>query len=91
MMTSSLLAARPVLDRRSSHTGVVTMYTAGNGRRVSHTVGLSPRGAGQVGHHLDVPHARSRGSSLPGNIELVNQVKDFGTESYKTFFFTMIS
>ena len=28
----------------------------------------------QVGHHLDVPHARSRGSSLPGNFELVNQV-----------------
>jgi hypothetical protein len=76
-MTSSLLAARPVLDRRSSHTGVVSMYTTGNVRRVSHTVGLSSPRAGQGGHHLDVPHARSRGSSLPGNIELVNQVKLF--------------
>ena len=74
MMTTNLLAARPVLDRRSSHTGVVTLFSGqANGRRVSHTVGLSPR-ASQGGHHLDVPHARSRGSSLPGNIELVNQV-----------------
>ena len=73
-LTTNLLAARPVLDRRSSHTGVVTLFSGqANGRRVSHTVGLSPR-ASQGGHHLDVPHARSRGSSLPGNIELVNQV-----------------
>ena len=76
-MTNNLLAARPVLDRRSSHTGVVTAFAAaGNGRRVSHTVGFSPRQP-PVGHHLDVPRARSRGSSLPGNFEHVNQVSPY--------------
>ena len=45
MLATNLLAARPVLDRRSSHTGVVTAFGAarGAGRRVSHTVGLSPK------------------------------------------------
>ena len=46
ILASNLLAARPVLDRRSSHTGVVTAFGAcqGAGRRVSH-IGLSPRSA----------------------------------------------
>jgi hypothetical protein len=59
-LATNLLAARPVLDRRSSHTGVVTAYgAASGGRRVSHTVGLSPRSS-HAGQLLNVPHARSR-------------------------------
>jgi len=77
--TTTLLAARPMLDRRSSHTGIITGYGAqgGSNRRSSH-VPAGPRpGTSSPGNHLNVPHARSRGSSLPGNFDAVNHVSFF--------------
>ncbi len=61
-----LLAARPMLDRRSSHTGV--LLSRGTRTHTPGASGLSPRR--DSGNTLGVPGRRSRGASLPGSMEL---------------------
>merc|ERR1719433_205496 len=66
--SADLLGARPTLnlDRRSSHTGVMTQRN--RDQRPSSMKVISPRSSGH--QMLAVPQARARGSSLPGNISI---------------------
>ena len=64
--SNSLLAARPVLDRRSSHTGVLMTRSSGTRPAVSNCT--SPRR--DSSNMLGVPRRRSRGASLPGSMDL---------------------
>ena len=85
----NLLAARPNLDRRSSHTGVLHTRT-----RNSRSGVASPKGGGGGGYSpaganmLGVPRRRSRGVSLPGsNFELnqedIYRLRNFSMEGRK--------
>jgi len=71
MTTGSLLAARPVLDRRSSHTGVLGLpRSAGPSRGHTPRSSHSPRReSGATPMLLGVPRRRSRGASLPGSMQ----------------------
>lgn len=88
---SMLLAARPVLDRRSSHSGVLPHHrprrSRGNSPASQNSPGAGgmPRaGAGHSSMLLGVPKARSRGTSLPGNMELqpedIYRLRNFSLE-----------
>ena len=85
------MAARMNLDRRRSHTGLparrpsVQQPQPLQQQHQSHKRSPSPRGS-MVGQSsmLLVPNSRPRGSSLPGNIEVVNQDDIYRLRNFST-------
>ena len=80
--------ARMNLDRRRSHTGLPQrpfVQQAPQAQSLHHKRNPSPRGS-MVGQPsmLLVPNSRPRGSSLPGNIEVVNQDDIYRLRNFST-------
>ena len=77
------------LDRRRSHTGLParrpSVQQPSQQQHSSHKRSPSPRGS-MVGQSsmLLVPNSRPRGSSLPGNIEVVNQDDIYRLRNFST-------